>query len=251
MERYKLTLDYDGTNYAGWQVQPGHVTTIQGTLLANLTKVCRSENPVVLVGCGRTDAGVHARAYVAHADLVINDGLSLRQLMFKLNRMLPGDIAITAIEPVADGFHARYDAVSRSYQYHLHASKDVFNTRFSTEYPYKVTDLDIDSLNTAAAALIGEHDYTAFCKTGGDVKHHRCIVTRAYWEQVNTYRYVFQISANRFLRGMIRLVVGMCCNVSRGKLTTDQVTSALTKAQRLPLDWSMPPQGLVLTDIKY
>jgi tRNA pseudouridine38-40 synthase len=165
--------------------------------------------------------------------------------------MLPTDVAIKRVEPVVSDFHARYDATSRSYKYYLHTSKDVFATRFSTEYPYRRSDLDIDLLNAAAAILVGEQDYTAFCKTGGDVKHHRCAVTSASWDVLSTDTMVFSISANRFLRGMIRLIVGMCCNVSRGKLTIDQVRDALDSAERLPLDWSMPPQGLILTDIKY
>lgn len=250
MQRYKIVLDYDGSNYSGWQIQPGAVQTIQGTVQAALQKL--SANQVVeLVGCGRTDAGVHAKSYVAHTDLALRDDVGPELILFKLNRMLPADIVVHGLVEMNSNFHARYDAVSRSYVYRLHTSKDVWSNRFSTYYPYRSTDIVLTTLQAAARLLIGEHDFTAFCKVGSDVAHHRCHVTAASWQQQDDHNYEFTITANRFLRGMIRLVVGMCCNVSRGQLPLREVETALANADRLSLDWSMPPHGLTLSDIVY
>jgi tRNA pseudouridine38-40 synthase len=198
-----------------------------------------------LTGCGRTDSGVHAKDYYAHFDSP--EIPQPASHVYRLNKMLPQEIAIHDILPVHDGAHARFDATSRSYEYHLHTLKDPF-AGHSLYYPYGLPDINI--LYEAAGLLLAFNDFNTFCKYHSDVKTTLCQVNESYW-RVEGNRYIYRISADRFLRGMIRLVVGMCLQVDRGKLTLDQVKMAMEQGVRTGHDWSVSPDGLFLCDIRY
>lgn len=244
MTRYFIKLSYKGNNYHGWQAQPQeNAMTIQTTLARAFKILLRDE--IEIVGCGRTDTGVHAINYVAHFDSFIP--FIAPDLVYKLNKILPQDIAIHEIIEVAQDAHARFDAISRSYTYQLHTSKTPFCER-SFYYTYDIPD--IDRLNQASQLIVGFTDFTTFCKLPTDTKTKICRVQESYWT-VHNQSYVYKIKADRFLRGMIRLIVGMCLNVDRGKLTLEEVQYALENQKRLKLDWSVPAVGLTLCDIKY
>jgi tRNA pseudouridine38-40 synthase len=233
-----------GTRYNGWQSQSRDgAKTVQQTIESVLSTLLRAS--IELCGCGRTDTGVHAYGYIAHMDVAVD--IDPHQLVYKANKMLPPDIAIHHLEAVKENAHARYDAYSRTYHYHIHLKKDVFAVQ---SFHYTYGELNIEVLNTAASILKEYLDFTPFCKTNSGDASMICHVTHAQWYQEGD-RLRFEITANRFLRGMIRLIVGMCINVNRGRLTIDQVRIALEHSQRLPEDWSVPADGLILRDICY
>lgn len=246
-ERYKCIIDYDGTDFFGWQKQAGGVRTVQSDIESTLSKLLREQ--VEVTGCGRTDSGVHARGYAFHFDASIDEA-DLSYILYKMNKILDRDVVVHELSLVDSDFHTRFLATSRSYLYKMYTGKRPFEDAFSFEYPYKASDLDLNKLNEAAAILIGKMDFTPFCKTGSDVGTHICAVRTSYWES-NEFGLHYHITADRFLRGMIRLIVGMCINVSRGKLKTGEVEEALKNQERLTLDWSVPAKGLTLLDIEY
>lgn len=245
-KRYFIKLSYDGTNYHGWQKQANTTATVQQEVEAALIKLIRLEEGIM--GCGRTDAGVHARGYVAHFD---SDEIDIKHVVYKLNIMLPSDIVILDIEEVKEDLHARFHATSRSYVYHFKRKKNPFDNRFKWRYSFG-EQFDLKLL-AAAAELIKKYDhFDTFCKLGSDNKSTKCIIEECYWkydERNDTYS--LYITANRFLRGMIRLIVGMCVNVMRGKLTLNEVKEALDKQEKLKLNYSVPANGLCLYNIKY
>ena len=244
MARYFIKLSYCGTAYHGWQQQPGDKeTTVQRVLSHALCTYLRQD--VGLIGCGRTDTGVHARDYVAHFDSGVLDDIPT--LIHRLNRMLPPDIAVYDIVRVRDEAHARFDAISRSYEYNLHTIKSPF-AQHSFYYTYKKPDVDV--LNAAAARLLHYSDFYTFCKTNTDVQTTFCRLTQSEWVQLGD-QYIYRVSADRFLRGMIRLIVGMCLNVDRGRFSLDDLGHALESRMRLSDDWSVPAHGLFLCDIRY
>ena len=244
MPRYFIRLSYNGTAYNGWQSQPHKGTkTVQTTLDDAISTLLRSQ--VNLVGCGRTDTGVHAMDYFAHFD--IEKKIKVDELTYKVNKLLPGDIAVQKFILVSDQAHTRFDAISRSYQYHLHTQKSPFNTN---SFYYKYDTPDIEILNQAAKILFDYSDFATFCKLKSDVLTTECSILESYWVKDGD-KYTYYIKADRFLRGMIRLVVGMCLNVSRGKLKLDEVKKALESKTRTGHDWSVPPEGLFLYDIRY
>lgn len=243
--RYFLTLAYRGTRYSGWQVQP-NATSVQETLENALTTILRQ--PVAITGCGRTDTGVHARHYVAHMDV---EGELPATILHGLNSLLPGDIAVYAIRPMHADAHARFDAVSRSYVYQITLQKDPFSVETAWHYP-QGNKLDTGLLQEVAALLPGYDAFFPFCKSHSGVEHYRCAITESRWEiNPNEARLVFHISANRFLRGMVRLIVGACIQAGQGQLALADIRSALDKQTALPKSLSVPPQGLALTEIKY
>lgn len=255
--RYFITFSYDGTNYHGWQIQPNG-NSVQEELQKALSTLLRQE--IAVVGAGRTDAGVHARMMVAHFDVnsqftIHNSQLSdCDQLVYKLNKILPQDIAVQKIEAVADDMHARFSATSRTYHYFVHMQKDPFERAYSWRIPYKI---DIDKMNEAAKVLLGTHDFTSFSKTNTDTKTNICTVTEARWERVvspdgepsGTWR--FTITANRFLRNMVRAVVGTLVEVGRGKMTIDDLRQVIDQKDRCKAGESVPGNALFLVDIKY
>lgn len=242
--RYFITLSYDGTRFHGWQVQPNG-TSVQGELQRALSLILRQD--VQVTGAGRTDTGVHARMMVAHfdTDAPLAD---CKQLAYKLNRLLPCDIAIERIEPVGDDMHARFSATSRTYYYYLHTTKDPFLRHYSCELHYP---LDFKLMNEAAQMLLTYDDFGAFCKSHADVKTTLCHVTKAEWKQTSPTAWRFEITANRFLRNMVRAVVGTLIDVGRGRLTLSDFRKVIEGKKRTEAGESMPGHALFLVDIKY
>lgn len=244
MSRYFVTLSYDGTRYHGWQIQPNGVS-VQERLQEALSTLLRES--IAVTGAGRTDAGVHARKMVAHFDWK-GDAIDGQQLAYKLNRLLPYDIAVSKVEMVSEDMHARFSATSRMYRYYIHTTKDPFQRAYSCEIHYP---LDFAKMNDAAQILMTYEDFGAFCKSGADVKTTLCQVTKAEWVQTSPTTWYFEICANRFLRNMVRAVVGTLIEVGRGRLSLDDFKKVIEGKQRSDAGESMPGNALFLEDIVY
>lgn len=241
--RYFIELSYKGTAYNGWQIQ-NNAPSVQGELRKALSAILRT--PITITGAGRTDTGVHALFYVAHFDFesAIDNADSL---VYHLNALLPKDIAVKRIYRVADDAHARFDAVQREYKYFMRRDKDPFSRETSWQY---YVALDIDRMNEAAAHLLAFDDFTSFAKLNSGNKTNICRVDYARWEATGEGM-VFTIRADRFLRNMVRSIVGTLVDVGRGKLTPDRFR-ALIAAKDLSLSGSSAPaQGLFLSKILY
>lgn len=241
--RYFIRLAYDGTSYHGWQIQPNAIT-IQGELERCLSTILRRS--ISIVGAGRTDTGVHARKMYAHFDVPIE--IDTHQTTYHLNRILPPDISVYDIEHVADDMHARFSARCRTYHYYIHTIKSPFSRHYSLETHYS---LDFDKMNNAACYLLETHDFAAFCKAGSDVKTTICHVYRASWIEQSAGEWFFEISADRFLRNMVRAVVGTLVDVGRGRLSIEEFKAIIESRSRSKARESMPPQALFLEDITY
>jgi len=240
--RYALTVEYDGSQFNGWQIQVG-VSTVQETLEAALSRV--ANHPVRVTGAGRTDTGVHAEQMFAHFDTAQN--IDTEQLSYKLNAFLPQDIAVKNIHPVLDTAHARFDATARSYRYFIHRHKNPFLNDFSW---YLQKDLDLDLMNQAAKLLLQYEDFKSFSKTHTDVKTYLCDVKEAYWQQTDN-QLIFNITADRFLRNMVRAVVGTLVEVGLHKLTRADFEQIIEARNRSKAGFSVPAKGLFLTKIMY
>jgi tRNA pseudouridine38-40 synthase len=238
----KLTIEYDGTDFVGWQIQENG-RSVQGEIEHALDRILRERHSVI--GSGRTDAGVHARAQVAHCR--VTTSVDIRDLHHSLNSVLPEDIAITGIEEVPEGFHARYSAVERRYKYFISEKRSPLHRRY--DWWVKFT-LDIEQMNRCAGSIIGEHDFASFCRTKAEVNHHRCIVSTAIWSN-NDSRYIFEIAADRFLHGMVRTLVGTMVDVGRGFLSSDDFLKILNERDRRAARMAAPPHGLFLWEVKY
>lgn len=243
VKRYFIWLSYDGTNYHGWQVQPNGIS-VQGELQRVLSTLLRQD--ISITGAGRTDAGVHARVMAAHFDF--EGDIDCKQLVYKMNRMLGVDIVIDRIEEVASDLHARFSATERTYHYYIHTRKDPFQRHFSCEIHYP---LDFEKMNEAGRILTTYEDFGAFCKAHSDVKTTLCRVTRAEWIQTGETTWYFVITANRFLRNMVRAVVGTLVDVGRGRLTLDEFRGVIEGKRRSDAGDSMPGNALFLEDVKY
>ena len=251
--RYFITFSYDGGRYHGWQIQPNG-DSVQARLQEALSTLLREE--ISVTGAGRTDTGVHARMMVAHFDLpssVKFDGteegdVNCEQLVYKLNRLLPQDIAVQKVERVSDEMHARFSAKSRMYRYYIHTTKDPFRRAYSCEMHYP---LDFAKMNEAARLLLAYEDFGAFCKSGADVKTTLCEVTRAEWVQTSETTWYFEKRANRFLRNMVRAVVGTLIDVGRGRLSLEDFKKVIEGKKRTEAGESMPGHALFLEDIVY
>lgn len=241
--RYFVWFSYDGTAYHGWQIQPNG-NSVQEELQRALSTLLREE--ISVTGAGRTDAGVHARQMVAHFDF--SEAIDLEQLAYKLNRILPCDIAVDRVELVDDDMHARFSATSRTYHYYIHTKKDPFSRPYSTELHY---ELDFDKMNEAGRILMTYNDFGAFCKSHSDVKTTLCRVTKAEWVQTSETSWYFEITANRFLRNMVRAVVGTLIDVGRGRLTLDDFRKVIEGKRRTEAGESMPANALFLENIRY
>ena len=241
--RYFITLSYDGTRYHGWQIQPNG-DSVQERLQGALSTLLREE--VTVTGAGRTDAGVHARMMVAHFDFATPiDG---QQLTYKLNKILPYDIAVEKVEQVSEDMHARFSATSRTYHYYIHTQKDPFLRAYSCELHYA---LDFEKMNEAGRILMTYEDFGAFCKAGADVKTTLCQVTAARWVQTSEITWYFEITANRFLRNMVRAVVGTMIDVGRGRLSLEDFRKVIEGKQRSDAGESMPGHALFLEKVAY
>ncbi len=242
--RCRVDLSYQGTHYCGWQKQPGE-RTVQQTIEEAFSLILRE--PVEITGCGRTDAGVHARNYTAHMDVMEMHDLS--KIRYQVNAVLPYDIAIQSIRYVDSNFHARYEAIERHYRYYVHFYKNPFLNNQS--FYFNVHDeLNIIDMEAAAHSLLHYDEFLPFCKTGSDVKHFKSVVSASNWT-IGKENAIYSIKANRFLRGMVRLIVGACLNVALGKLTLEEMENSLKNQTPLPLQWSVPPEGLYLEGVRY
>ena len=243
--RYFSELAYKGTHYHGWQKQP-NATTVQEVIEQALSTILN--RPIEVVGCGRTDTGVHASQYFLHFDF---DGELPEGFISRINKFLPRDIAVRRVFEVDDKKHARFDAVKRSYEYHIVFAKTPFETDTAWHY-YLAKTLDVKKLNAAAALLLGYQEFFPFCKTHHDALTMECDLHRCEWVlEKESGRLVFHISANRFLRGMVRLIVGMCIKVATGKLALEKVKDTMDRQVLLEGSWSVPPDGLYLSEVKY
>ena len=241
--RFFITLSFDGTNYHGWQIQPNG-DSVQQRLQEALSTLLRQ--PIEVVGAGRTDTGVHARMMVAHFDWEeLIDG---KQLAYKLNKFLPQDIAVQEVRLVDEEKHARFSATSRTYHYFIHMRKDPFQQAYSWQVPFK---LDFEKMNEAAKVLLEYRDFTSFSKVNTDTKTNLCDVKEAFWEEIAPDRWRFTITANRFLRNMVRAIVGTLVEVGRGRLSPEDVRRIIEAKDRCSAGESVPAKGLFLVDIKY
>ena len=251
--RYFIQLSYDGTGYHGWQVQPNGVS-VQEVLQKALSTLLRQ--PTEVTGAGRTDAGVHASMMVAHFDWPsAHEGegceeapLDCTQLTYKLNRLLPPDVAVQAVRPVGPEMHARFSATRRTYHYYIHTHKDPFLRGYSWQVN---VPLDFALMNEAAQVLLEYSDFTSFSKTGTDVKTNICQLTEARWEQLKPGEWRFTVSANRFLRNMVRAIVGTLVEVGRHRMTISQMRHAIEAKDRQRAGESVPGHALYLTNIEY
>lgn len=242
-QRYFIYFAYDGTRYHGWQIQPNGIS-VQEVLQKALSTLLREETGVV--GAGRTDAGVHARNMVAHFDT--ERDVVPTQLAYKLNRLLPRDVAVYKVEPVAPDMHARFSATRRTYHYYIHTAKNPFCRAYSCELHYP---LDFELMNEAAAHLLEVDDFGAFCKANTDVKTTLCNVTEARWIQDSDTEWHFRISANRFLRNMVRAVVGTLVDVGRHRVSLGQFKAIVAGKSRSDAGESMPGNALFLEEVEY
>ncbi len=245
MPRYFINLSYDGTNYHGWQSQD-NAHTVQEELENALTVILKEK--IYLTGAGRTDAGVHAKKYIAHFDVEsVFDKEQIDDLIYRLNSILPLDIAILNIFSVKNESHARFTAISRTYRYYICRSKDPFNNN----YAWRVYgDLDINAMNEAANALSDYIDFTSFSKLHTDVKTNNCKIIHAQWtEEYNLL--VFTITADRFLRNMVRAIVGTLIDVGKGKISVEEFRKIIESKNRCDAGYSVPAKGLFLEKIEY
>ncbi|NDW12343.1 tRNA pseudouridine(38-40) synthase TruA [Bacteroides sp. 214] len=243
MQRYFIYLAYDGTNYHGWQIQPNG-ESIQEYLMKALFTFLRQE--VEVIGAGRTDAGVHASLMVAHFDY--EQELDVMLVTDKLNRILPQDISVYEVRKVKPDAHARFDAVARTYKYYITTRKYPFNRQYSCRLHHSP---DFDRMNEAAATLFDYTDFTSFSKLHTDVKTNNCKVTHARWEQQDEHTWVFTITADRFLRNMVRAIVGTLLEVGAGKLTVDGFRRVIEQQDRGKAGTSVPGNALFLVDVAY
>ncbi len=243
MQRYFIVFSYDGAAYHGWQVQP-NARTVQQMLEEALTTLMRTE--ITVVGAGRTDAGVNAASMVAHVDLPVDTDTT--QLKYKLNRILPPDIAVSDILRVKNDAHARFDAVSRRYCYYVTTAK----SPFARHYAYRLTSsVDFEAMNRAAALLPEYTDFTSFSKLHTDVKTNNCRIAQAQWRRLDENHWVFEIEADRFLRNMVRAIVGTLLMVGRGKMTLDGFRRVIEQKERCAAGDSAAAEALFLAEVKY
>ena len=242
--RYFIYLSYKGTHYHGWQVQE-NAPTVQAKLNHALSLLLGK--PVVAVGAGRTDTGVHARRYVAHFDSEKDLLHDKTNLIYRLNGILPPDICVYDIVPVHDTAHARFDALERAYKYYIHTVPDPFLLDFSVYIPYS---LDVEAMNDACKKLLNYNDFTSFAKLHGGNKTNSCKLTKAEWENEGN-RLVFTISANRFLRNMVRAIVGTLLDVGRSKTTVNDFVRIIEQKSCRAVGTSAPAKGLFLEWIRY
>lgn len=240
--RYFLEIAYDGTRFHGWQTQP-NALSVQEVLEDCLSKVLRQ--PISSTGSGRTDTGVHASQQFVHFD--VGQELDPAHMVYRFNRLLPADVVAKKLYLVTDDAHARFDAFERTYHYHITLVKDPFKRYYAT---YLARSVDVERMNEAAAVLLRYEDFTTFSKVKGDTKHYRCNIYEAVWRQEG-HELVFTIRANRFLRGMVRLVVGTLLDVGRGKISVAEFEQIVASQDRGRASGAAPAEGLYLARVTY
>jgi tRNA pseudouridine38-40 synthase len=239
--RYLLHLAFDGTEYCGWQIQP-EVSSVQETIERALKIFVPDAGGIM--GCGRTDTGVHASSFYAHFEA---GNIDVDQVLYKLNAVLPKSIAIYSIKPVTDDFHARFSATSRTYEYYLHFRKNHFRNFYSTFHPKQ---LDLSAMNAACKHLYGVHDFSSFSKSKTQTKTNLCDVSHASWRPIEDGA-IFEISANRFLRNMVRAIVGTMVEIGEGKMKPEHLKDVIAAQDRSAAGKSVRPEGLFLKEIIY
>jgi tRNA pseudouridine38-40 synthase len=242
--RYFLFLSYRGTSYHGWQIQPNSVT-VQKILDEALSVVLNE--PIATIGAGRTDTGVHALFFCAHFDSISSDLDSDKDLIFKLNRYLPKDISVNSIKRVNPETNARFSAISRTYKYYISKIKDPF---FESSSWFIYGNLDIVSMNVASAILLEYTDFTSFSRLHSGSKTNNCMIYHAGWEETPT-QLIFTIKADRFLRNMVRSIVGTMVDIGFGKKNSEDFRNLILARDRCQAGMSAPAKGLFLTDIEY
>ena len=252
--RFFASISYNGSGYSGWQIQQ-NAPSIQDEVQKAVSTVLREK--IDVTGAGRTDTGVNASGFTAHFDF---DGdIILKEhdrIVYKINAILPGGIVVNSIRRVRDDAHARFDAVSRTYKYYIHNRKDPFARNFSwfCKFP-----LDVDAMNKAAGMILGRRDFSCFEKAGGTAVSPVCDITAAAWSRYiptvaalpGTDYLVFTITANRFLRNMVRAIVGTMIEIGRGKRPPEWIADVLSSRDRCEAGQSVPGHALFLTDIEY
>lgn len=241
--RFFIQLSYNGTNYHGWQIQP-NATSVQETLTKALNVVLNEKN-IVIMGAGRTDTGVHASKMFAHFDY--EKEIDSKTVVHKLNSYLPKDIAVSEIISVDENAHARFDAKQRTYEYKINLTKNVFLDELSWYYN---KELDVEAMNDAASLLMEFIDFQCFSKVHTDVNTFNCAITQAFWKKEND-QLIFTISADRFLRNMVRSIVGTLVNLGLGKISKADFQKIIESKDRKKAGFSVPACGLYLTEIKY
>lgn len=241
--RYFIQLSYKGTNYKGWQIQPDE-NTVQGEINKALTLLNRNTS-ISCLGCGRTDTGVHAKDFFAHFDFPVIENIT--KFIFKLNNMLPLDIVIHNIFKVDKSANARFDATNRTYEYHISKNKNAFN--FDTTLKLNQT-LNIDLMNIACQILVDNNDFECFSKVRTEVNNFNCDITFANWLESET-SYLFTITANRFLRNMVRSIVGTMIDIGENKINPSDLQDIINSKNRSNAGKSVSPNGLFLTKIEY
>jgi tRNA pseudouridine38-40 synthase len=239
-----LELSYNGSKYHGWQVQAG-ASTVQDVIQQKIRVL--SHQDVTLVGCGRTDSGVHARQYFAHVDFPDDQAVFSKK---SLNAILPSDICIKKIYQVQPHFHARYDAISRKYIYKIHFEKDPFQSVDS----FLIRDagnLSLEKLNVCSRLISDLEEFDSFVKTGSNLTKFHCKIFESYWKEDATGLLEYHIKANRFVRGMVRLIVGMCVNFALDRISIDQIQEDLKQKRKITKSWSISAEGLSLVEIEY
>lgn len=240
--RYFIKLAYNGTAYHGWQIQP-NAASVQQTLEKALTALLRT--PISIMAAGRTDSGVHARLMYAHFDY--DQNIDNQVLIHKINSFLPPDIVVFDFLEVSIDAHARFDAKKRTYEYHIHTFKNAFTHDTSW---YVCQPLDVDLMNQGAELLTKFTDFQCFSKVNTDVANFHCTIFEAYWE-IDNNKIIFTISANRFLRNMVRAIVGTLINLGMQKISIHDLIQIIESKNRSKAGFSVPAHGLYLTDIEY
>jgi tRNA pseudouridine38-40 synthase len=244
LTRYFIFLSFKGTSYHGWQVQPNSVT-VQKILDEALTLIL-GEN-ISTTGAGRTDAGVHALIYCAHFDSTDSDLTAKKDLVFRLNRFLPDDISVTGIRKVPPDANARFSAISRTYIYYILRAKDPFKDDSGW---FVHGDLDMGLMNKASGLLLNHSDFTSFSRLHSGNKTNFCKIYKAGWEQSEN-RLIFTIKADRFLRNMVRAIVGTLVEIGRGKITLEEFEKIILSKNRSSAGMSAPAKGLFLAAVEY
>lgn len=242
--RYFIFISYNGTAYHGWQLQPGSITV--QSVLEDALGTLLSEK-ISATGAGRTDAGVHAMVFCAHFDSAHSDLDNRKNFIYRLNRFLPKDISVSKIRKVVKDANARFSAKSRTYRYYISREKNPF--RYESTW-YIHGNLDIESMNQAAAVLLHYSDFTSFSKLHTDVKTNNCRITEARWDESGS-DLIFTITADRFLRNMVRAIVGTMADIGSGKKTVDDFRAIIEAKDRGMAGKSAPARGLYLTSIGY
>jgi tRNA pseudouridine38-40 synthase len=242
--RYFIFISYKGTSYHGWQIQPNSITVQK--ILDDALSVVLNEK-ISTTGAGRTDAGVHAMVFCAHFDSISPDLMTIKNLTFRLNQFLPGDISVNSIKKVLPDANARYSAMSRTYEYYISRIKDPF---FDNSSWFLHGNIDILALNEACRLILNHSDFTSFSKLHSDTKTNLCKIYCAVWEEAGN-RLVFTIKADRFLRNMVRAIVGTMVEIGFGKMDLKEFEEIILAKDRCRAGKSAPAKGLFLADIEY